>query len=131
MFQWLFDKVIFTKKLVMKWRDIITYKFVRKLQCLGVKLFLECQTRFLRSGIIFSNWKPFKNNEKCFSFHRKSSFRSQDVYIFVLTFSTWKNDLINKVKLNFKIYDVKKLETNNYNTHITPSDNKIWSVNRI
>ena len=28
----------------------------------------------------------FKNDEKCFLFHLKSSFRSQDIYIFVLTF---------------------------------------------
>ena len=30
--------------------------------------------------------KPFKNDEKCFLFHFKSSFRSQDILIFVLTF---------------------------------------------
>ena len=24
-------------------------------------------------------WKPFKNDEKCFLFHLKSSFRSQDI----------------------------------------------------
>ena len=28
-------------------------------------------------------WKPFKNDEKCFLFHPKSSFRSQDIEIFV------------------------------------------------
>ena len=27
----------------------------------------------------FDNWKPFKNDEKCFLFHLKSSFRSQDI----------------------------------------------------
>ena len=30
--------------------------------------------------------KPFKIDEKCFLFHIKSSFRSQDTYIFVLIF---------------------------------------------
>ena len=42
----------------------------------------------------FGNWNSFKNDEKCFSFHLKSSFHSQDIYIFVMTF--WpcrKNDL--------------------------------------
>ena len=28
----------------------------------------------------------FKNDEKCFLFHLKSSFRSQDIEVFVLTF---------------------------------------------
>ena len=31
-------------------------------------------------------WKPFKNDEKCFSFHLKNCFRSQDIYIFELIF---------------------------------------------
>ena len=35
--------------------------------------------RTLRSETIFDNWKPFKNDEKCFLFHLKSSFRSQDI----------------------------------------------------
>ena len=30
--------------------------------------------------------KPFKNDEKCFLFHLKTSFRSQDIYVFVSTF---------------------------------------------
>ena len=40
----------------------------------------------VRSKKIFDNWKPFKIDEKCFSFHLESSFRSQDIQIFVLTF---------------------------------------------
>ena len=35
--------------------------------------------RTLRSETIFGNWKPFKNDEKCFLFRLKSSFRSQDI----------------------------------------------------
>ena len=27
----------------------------------------------------FSNWKPFKNDEKCSLFHLKSFFHSQDI----------------------------------------------------
>ena len=34
----------------------------------------------------FVNWKPSKNDEKCFLFHLKSSFCSQDILVFVLTF---------------------------------------------
>ena len=40
----------------------------------------------LISEKIFDNWKPFKNNEKYFSFHLKGSFRSHEVLIFVFTF---------------------------------------------
>ena len=45
-------------------------------------------------------WNPFKNDGKWFLFHLKSSFRSKDTYIFVLTF--WprrKNGLIRKIRL--------------------------------
>ena len=44
--------------------------------------------------------KPFKNDEKCFLFHLKSSSRSLDIQIFVLTF--WlcrRNGLIRKTRL--------------------------------
>ena len=42
--------------------------------------------------------KPFKNDEKCFSFHLKSSFRSQDIII--LTFwSCIQNVLIKMIRL--------------------------------
>ena len=34
--------------------------------------------------------KPFKKAKKCFLFHLKSSFRSQDIYIFVLSFWSCK-----------------------------------------
>ena len=42
--------------------------------------------RTLRSETIFGYWKSFKNDEKCFLFHLKSSFCSQDISIFFLTF---------------------------------------------
>ena len=38
------------------------------------------------SGERFWDWKPFKNDEKCFSFHVKSAFCSRAIYIFVVTF---------------------------------------------
>ena len=48
-------------------------------------------------------WKPYKNDENCFLFHLKSSFRSQDIYDFVTTF--WrcgKNGLIRKIRSTSK-----------------------------
>ena len=32
----------------------------------------------------FTKWWPFKNYEKCFLFHLKTSFRSRDIQIFVI-----------------------------------------------
>ena len=49
------------------------------------------------------DWKPFKIDEKCFLFHLKSSFRSQGISIFVMTF--WlcrKNSLIRNMRLTSK-----------------------------
>ena len=49
------------------------------------------------------HWKPFKNHEKCFLFHLKSSFRYQDILVFVTTFwSCRKNGLIRKIRLTSK-----------------------------
>ena len=33
----------------------------------------------LQKKIVLFNWKPFKNDEKCFLFYLKSSFHSQDI----------------------------------------------------
>ena len=45
------------------------------------------------------HWKPFKNDEKCFLFYLKSSFRSQDILVFVMAFwSCRKNSLIRKIR---------------------------------
>ena len=57
--------------------------------------------------IYFFQWKPVKNDAKCFLLHLKSSFRSQDVYIFVLIFwlcrksqsyfqNLWRHNMANK-----------------------------------
>ena len=63
--------------------------------------------------------KAFKNDENLSLFHVKSSFRSWDIYIFVLTFWDVEKWLDKKVIVNFKIYDVPDSTTNNnYNTHI-------------
>ena len=49
---------------------------------------------------LFASMKALKNYEKCFWFHLKNSFRSQDIEIFVLTFwSFMKNDLTWNIRL--------------------------------
>ena len=52
------------------------------------------------------NWKPYKIDEKCFLFHVKSSFCSQDIYIVVLTIRSCRKRLDKKAKDNFKIYGI-------------------------
>ena len=61
---------------------------------------------------------PFKNDEKSFLFHVKSSFRSQDILVFFFTFWSRSKQLDKKDKVNFKFYDVTAWLTNNFNTHI-------------
>ena len=41
---------------------------------------------FSSNFYFFTKWDSFKNYEKCFLFHLKSSFRSGDIQIFVLLF---------------------------------------------
>ena len=44
--------------------------------------------------------RPFRNDEKCFLFHLKNSFRSQDIEIYALTFwSRRKKGLIRNIRL--------------------------------
>ena len=44
---------------------------------------------FKKNRFCLVQWKPFKNDEKGFLFHVKSSFRSWDIYIFVLIRKLW------------------------------------------
>ena len=49
------------------------------------------------------DWKPFRSYVKCFLFYLKSSFRSRDISVFVLTFWSFrKNSLIGKISLTSK-----------------------------
>ena len=66
----------------------------------------------------FHKTKPFKNDENCFLFHLKSSFCSQDISIFALTFWSCRKRLDEKGVVSFKIYDVIDWTISNYNTHI-------------
>ena len=46
---------------------------------------LKSDSRLSKKNLFYLlQWLPFKNDEKCFLFHVKTSFRSQDIYI--LTF---------------------------------------------
>ena len=56
-------------------RNIILQKIILDLFMLVINLVLKVLLRF---EAVFGNWKPFKNYEKCFLFHLKSSFHSQD-----------------------------------------------------
>ena len=58
----------------------------------------------IKSETIFDNSKPFKNDEKCFLFHLKSSFRSKDLSIFVSTFwSCWKTAWLESYRWELQV----------------------------
>ena len=85
-------------------------------------LYLRIKVELSRSKkvpFICYNENPFQNDKKCFLFHVKSSFRSLDIYIFVLIFWLCRKRLDKKAKDNFKIFDVTDWEPNKYNTHIS------------
>ena len=55
---------------------------------------------FQKKIFLFASMIALQNDEKCFLFDLKSSFRSQDIQIFVLTFWACKtNGLIRKIRL--------------------------------
>ena len=69
----------------------------------------------------FTKWQPFKNYEKCFLFHWKSSSHSRDIQIFVFRssplfllvsycFRGWS-------KINLKAYDIINCLNKNLITH--------------
>ena len=64
---------------------------------LNIAIFFKaCAHYFLPNFYFFIKWLAFKNYEKCFLFHIKSSFHSRDIQIFVIfslpfhTFQTQK-----------------------------------------
>ena len=50
------------------------------------KLFSSMQNWFHQSRTLPFQTKPFNNDEKCYLFHPRSSFCSQEIQIFVVTF---------------------------------------------
>ena len=76
---------------------------------------------FIKFYFFFTKWQPFKNFEKCFLFHLKSSFRSRDIQFFVFLsfplflpvghcFRGWS-------KINLKVHDVINCLNKNSITH--------------
>ena len=77
---------------------------------------------YFSSNFYFSpNDSPLKNYEKCFLFLLKSSFRSQDIQIFVIPssplFPPVNHCLRGWSKINFKVYDVINCLNKNLTTH--------------
>ena len=67
------------------------------------------------------HWKPFKNDEKYFLLQLKSSFRSQDISVFVMTFWSWrKNGLIRRIRLTSKFLTSQPGEQT-ITTHMLPN----------
>ena len=67
---------------------------------------------------ICGNWGSFKNDEKWFLFHLKSTFCFWDISIFFRNFGHVGKQFDEKAKANFKIHDITHWITNNYNTRI-------------
>ena len=64
---------------------------------------LKSDSYLQKKFVLLLDWKSFKNDEKWFLFHLKSSFHSQDIYVFVTTFwSCKKSSLIRKIRLTSK-----------------------------
>ena len=62
---------------------------------------------------------PFKNDEKCFLYFTLKALFVLNIFNFLSrTFGHIEKQLHLKDKVNFKIYDVTTLETNNRNTHV-------------
>ena len=75
----------------------------KKLVVIVTNCFSSLTLTFKKKLYSLLQWKPFKNDEKCFSFYFQSSFRSPDTYGFVMTFwSCMKNGLVRKIGLNSK-----------------------------
>ena len=80
---------------MMNW--LVSLFFVYLLVCLVIRLFVSglnysCKMlrRTLRYKTIFGKWMPFKYGDKCFLFHLKFSFCSQDISFFLLFGSVGK-----------------------------------------
>ena len=76
---------------------------------------------FFIKFLFFTKLQPFKNYEKCFLFHLKTSFRSRDIQIFVFPpsplFLPVSHCLRAWSKINLKVYDVINCLNKNLITH--------------
>ena len=83
---------------------------------------------------------PFKNDGKCFLFHLESSFCSQDIKVFVMTFwSCRKNGLIRKIRLTSK-FMMSQPSLQTIAVYIIPNVSQskysqamkfVWPINRV
>ena len=68
-----------------------------------MNIFITCLTsdsHLPKKFVLFAWLKVLKNDGKCLLFHLKNSFRSQDILVFVTTFSSCrKNGLLKMIKL--------------------------------
>ena len=78
--------------------------FTRNQLCLQVNQSL-CSLFFI-NFYFFTKWQPFKNYEKCFLFHLRSSFRSWDIQIFVIFFLPSTLSRLKRTNGSGIIYDV-------------------------
>ena len=80
-----------------------------------------CVRYFYQIFIFFTKWQPFKNYEKYFLFHQKSSFRSWDNQIFLfrpsLFFSLSAIAFRRWSKINLIVYDAIMCLNKNSITH--------------
>ena len=71
--------------------------------------------------LFFTKWWPFNNYERCFLFHLKSFFRSQDIQIFVFPssplFFPVSHCFRGWSKINLKVYDIINCLNKNLITH--------------
>ena len=78
--------------------------------------------------IFWPNHEPLENYKKCFLFHLKRSFRSQDIHIFVfLSFSLFllvSHCFRGWSKINLKFYDVISCLNQNLTTYF------VWYLNK-
>ena len=107
-FKWLLSKILWKKT---EWISRVLVKLYYVTNIFDLQILYNDTTVLLElfeiytemhffSVSFFGNRKRLKNNEKCFLFQLKSSFRSQDIQMFVLTFwSCGKNGLIRKIRL--------------------------------
>ena len=73
---WCFKQILLTIAVLKNYNTLKEQHCSESYCC---KCICYTQRSTLRSETIFGNWKPFTNDEKCFLFHLKSSFRSQDI----------------------------------------------------
>ena len=106
--KWVCSRFSLTSIFQPKWNFQTMWNYFHVIK--QVKLSLKAYSWVWRNF----NWKPFENDEICFSFHVKSSFLSWDIYSFVLTF--WlcrKRTCKRELYLISKIHNITDQTPNN------------------